>query len=116
MAVTSWLIDKSRTCGSNSARRRTATNGAHILISAGGSPYADITVTPTGTIDYNPTLTFLSGRGTATLVVSQISHMASFAQSREGSPWLSDIATLVLLIIAVTAAPLRWRWARSTQA
>jgi tetratricopeptide (TPR) repeat protein len=69
------------------------------------------TVTAAGTVDYDPSLTYLSGQGTSTLIVGQSGSAAFSGQSDGRNRQLFNLIILVLLTVVVLAV---WR-ARSAQ-
>jgi hypothetical protein len=64
------------------------------------------TVTPAGTIDYDPSLTYLSGQGTSTLVISQSDSSAFSRQSDGRNRQLFNLIILALLTFVALAV---WR-------
>ena len=78
------------------------------------TPAADVdfvlTVTPAGTFDYDPALTYLSGRGTSMLIVGPSSRTALSGQVSKHGSQLSDVTALVLLAVLISAG---WRARRA---
>jgi hypothetical protein len=64
------------------------------------------TVTPGGTVDYDPSLTYLSGQGTPTLIVGQSGGAAFLTQSDGRNRQLFNLITFVLLTVTVLVG---WR-------
>jgi hypothetical protein len=70
------------------------------------------TVTPVGMVDYDPSLTYLSGRGTPTLIVGQSGSAAFSRQSDRRNRQPSNLIILVLLTVVVLTV---WRARRYQQ-